>query len=323
MILAGLDEAGLGPRLGPLCLGCVALRAPEGSAPDTPWTHWEDAVLPAPARRGETRFAVADSKQVHARGGPSALERSVAAFFCAALDAGLSRAPLSRDETLLRLGASAGAESLRTLRWYAGDWPPLCGGASCPAEPCRRLETALARTGWAVAALQARVATEAILNGRFAAGLNKADAAWTEAADLIRGLSLSFPDEAIDLTVDKQGGRDRYHARLSALFPGCWIDVLAEGAARSEYEIRRAGPPLRLRFVPRGDSTAFPVALASMLAKALRERLMAQFNAFFAAAAPGLAPTAGYPQDAGRFLDEIRPLLPGLGIREEALIRQR
>ncbi|MCA9134862.1 MAG: hypothetical protein KDA45_16955, partial [Planctomycetales bacterium] len=51
-----------------------------------------------------------------------------------------------------------------------------------------------------------------------------------------------------------------------------------------------------------------PTALASMLAKYLRERLMESWNAFWQLHLPGIKPTAGYPLDARRFRREIEPL---------------
>jgi len=47
------------------------------------------------------------------------------------------------------------------------------------------------------------------------------------------------------------------------------------------------------------------VALASMLAKYIRETCMEMFNIWWAARVPGIRRTAGYPLDARRFREEI------------------
>ncbi len=60
-----------------------------------------------------------------------------------------------------------------------------------------------------------------------------------------------------------------------------------------------------------------------MTAKYLREVLMREFNAFWQRHVPGLKPTAGYPGDAARFLDAIRPAAQRLGIAEAALWRRK
>ena len=56
-----------------------------------------------------------------------------------------------------------------------------------------------------------------------------------------------------------------------------------------------------------------------MLAKLLRERFMADLNAFFLARVPGLKPTAGYAGDAPRFLEAVRPALTSVAYPVEAM----
>ena len=90
-------------------------------------------------------------------------------------------------------------------------------------------------------------------------------------------------------------------------------------------EIRRAAARLAEADVesPRADAEHFCVALASMVSKYLREVLMLEFNRFWQGHVPGLKPTAGYPGDAARFFDAIRPAAKLLGIPEAALWRRK
>jgi hypothetical protein len=60
-----------------------------------------------------------------------------------------------------------------------------------------------------------------------------------------------------------------------------------------------------------------------MVSKYLREALMHEFNRFWQQKVPGVKPTAGYPGDAQRFFDEIRPTVQRLGISETSLWRSR
>jgi hypothetical protein len=60
-----------------------------------------------------------------------------------------------------------------------------------------------------------------------------------------------------------------------------------------------------------------------MASKYLREVLMREFNHFWQEQVPGLKATAGYPGDAARFFDEIRPAAQRLGIAEAAVWRSR
>jgi hypothetical protein len=66
-----------------------------------------------------------------------------------------------------------------------------------------------------------------------------------------------------------------------------------------------------------------PTALASMTAKYLRELAMIPFNRFWQQHVPGLKATAGYPMDALRFREEIRPAQQRLGIEDRVLWRAR
>ena len=75
-------------------------------------------------------------------------------------------------------------------------------------------------------------------------------------------------------------------------------------------------------FLEKGERM-LPTALASMTAKYLRELAMRPFNAFWRRHIPGLKPTAGYPADARRFLDDIRLMQRRLGIEDRDLWRER
>jgi ribonuclease HII len=65
------------------------------------------------------------------------------------------------------------------------------------------------------------------------------------------------------------------------------------------------------------------VGLASMLAKWMRERLMKQFNSYWAEQVPGIEPTAGYPGDAPRFYELIKDKVAALGLSKEKVWRSR
>ena len=65
-----------------------------------------------------------------------------------------------------------------------------------------------------------------------------------------------------------------------------------------------------------------PIALASIFGKYIRELLMICFNAFWQARLPDLKPTAGYYQDALRFLADIKPAMTSLGTDRAILVRE-
>jgi hypothetical protein len=60
-----------------------------------------------------------------------------------------------------------------------------------------------------------------------------------------------------------------------------------------------------------------------MFSKYVREIYMETFNAFWQRHLPELKPTAGYHQDAGRFLADIASTREKLSVPDEVLIRKR
>jgi len=99
--------------------------------------------------------------------------------------------------------------------------------------------------------------------------------------------------------------------------------VLAETSTASRYALCRDDATWELTFTVGADARHLPVALASMLAKYVREVLMEAFNAYWRAAAPSLRPTAGYYTDAQRFLGDIAALLPATGLDPSRFVRTR
>ena len=82
--------------------------------------------------------------------------------------------------------------------------------------------------------------------------------------------------------------------------------ALTEDAARSRYSLAENAI---VQFMPEAESAHLPVALASMVAKYVRELSMARFNRYWCGRVPELKPTAGYSTDARRWLDEMREVL--------------
>jgi ribonuclease HII len=80
---------------------------------------------------------------------------------------------------------------------------------------------------------------------------------------------------------------------------------------------------MTVHFRVRADAQHLEVALASLIAKLIRELLMERFNAFFAAHDGALHPTAGYPEDARRWLRDTVALRQQLELPDHLLIRIR
>src|SRR5262245_24615311 len=314
--LVGIDEAGYGPNLGPLVMTAVACRVPEALAGADLWR-----VLAAAVRRDgdpdDGRPLVADSKVVFA--GPRGL---------AALEAGVlaTLRPQKKRPALLadylHQVAPAGLAELAAEAWYRGDTPlPAAaedGACSTAAEAfhnsCHdgRLEWGLARAAVVCPARFNRIVNEwgskgAVL-GEGLTGLVRW--AW--------GLAGNDP---VSLVVDKHGGRNAYAPMLQNAVPAGMVLAEREGMNRSVYRLTGGPRPMRFTFQPRADAEHFLVALASMASKYLRELLMGEFNRFWLERVPGLKPTAGYPGDAARFWEAIRPRAAELGLTAAQLWR--
>jgi len=105
--------------------------------------------------------------------------------------------------------------------------------------------------------------------------------------------------------------------------PGTFVWTRQELDRVSAYRVVGGGRTLDVTFRVGADRLSWPVAAASLISKYLRELLMARFNAYFAHHGSEARPTAGYYNDAQRFLDETRALRRRLGIDDDALVRQR
>ena len=129
--------------------------------------------------------------------------------------------------------------------------------------------------------------------------------------------------------VDRQGGRTRYSRILFKSISPRGIHIDEQGPETSSYRLTRPGSgkkdgkEFRVSFAKGSEEKNLCVALASMLAKYLRELHMFIFNRYWEGHQKGLKPTAGYVQDARRFLGETEELRQQLETDPKLLIRSR
>ncbi len=311
-ILAGIDEAGYGPTLGPLVVSAAAFETPDER---DLWDALAEGVTRA-RRRNDPRLVVADSKKVYASGrGMAQLERTVLAFASA-----LGGTCAGPAELIQRVAPNASADEQACL-WYApADGSPLAAAPEAVAAGAELLRGALRRAGVRIVLLASRVMFAPQFNAGVRRYGNKAAVSFGACADLLarlleRGDAFAY--------VDKQGGRSHYAAVLQDAFPLRRIRVVEEGPRCSRYEIEGERGALKVEFAQGCEDRRLPTALASMLSKYVREAYMRRFNSFWSRRAPHAKPTAGYPQDARRFLAETADARRRLGIEDEDFIRMR
>jgi hypothetical protein len=315
--IIGIDEAGYGPNLGPFVMTSVACRVPDAVAGESLWRVLGEAV-----RRGEDaddgRLLVDDSKVVYSSArGLLGLERGVHAALG-------NSGPCALHGWLGDFCAEGHAE-LSAEAWYRGDSTvPSEAPADELAELASRFRAACGVAG--VADWRARCVV--ICPQRFNELL---DDAGTKGAVLASALGTllrnceadSGGGDAVRFFVDKHGGRNTYAAFIQHALPRGAVLATEEGMARSVYRVHGLGRDVRLTFQPRADAEHFCVALASMASKYIREMCMAEFNRYWLERVPGLKPTAGYPGDAARFWQAIRPAAAGMGLSERQLWRRK
>jgi hypothetical protein len=312
-VVAGIDEAGYGPRLGPLVVGAVAFQVPEEARDACLWSQLDHAVCRS--RRDGSRLAVDDSKRLfNQRIGPRHLERAALAFAASAEQ----EPPTFRG--LLDAVAELEEEPER-YPWYAGlDFLlPVAADAEQVGADAERLRSGRVRF------LAARCLP--VLTGEFnrlcRSHGTKSAALFLKTARLLRFLWDAWGEEDLVVHVDKHGGRDRYGLLLHQAFFGARVRTLRESRQASAYEVTDGGRRLTIGFSKGADGDHLPVALASIYCKYLRELFLRGFQAYWSDHAPDVRPTAGYAADARRFLDETADLRRKLGTDESLLIRER
>lgn len=318
MFLAGVDEAGYGPLLGPLAVGWSLFRVP---APET--ELWQ-ALAPVATRkadgggRGERRLWVDDSKLVHSGPhGRERLERSVAAF----------RELLAPDRPDLRawiLEPPAPASRwLERAPWFRQLDGPLCPSADAGRArlDAGRLGRELARAGASLDGFGARAAPAAEWNA-LTERLGKGGALFAVTAEILRHLLAQTGAAPLRIECDRHGGRLRYAEPLRRALAPDRVVVHAEQPRGSLYTLEFGARAVEIRFAEAADRLRFPVALGSLAAKQTRERLMDLWNAWFAERLPRVRPTKGYAADAKRWLAEAAGELPALGLDADILRRR-
>jgi len=309
-LLVGLDEAGYGPNLGPLVVTAVSLQLPEQVQSEDRWELLAPEVSTYPAE-SQSQVVIDDSKRAYSGGGLATLERAALAWM--ALSHGV-------PETLHELWSLYSLTPMNDFEgtpWYTEE-PLALPVAICP-EELERAQRSLLRCLKRAGCREADLACHIILPARFNLMLKRAESKgqllFSAASELLRELDRRSAVANIEIVADKQGGRHYYRHLLQDVFPDTLVMAGREGRQISHYVVARPRRKLDLRFVAQADGLHLLVAAASMIAKYIRELCMRRFNAFWNARLPALKPTAGYPEDAARFLKQVEPVARECGIR--------
>jgi len=336
VVVAGIDEAGYGPLLGPLVMAASAYRLAPGAHED----HLH-GLLADKAQQAQG-LPTADSKllyrgrhrgrhQVGHRGRRPGRSQGDKRATRGANELGLgSLEPIelstyghlllakhalpSTVADLLSHAIDLSPDELTELPWYGA---PLCettlprrGPTSEITARAEQHREWLSQRGARFAELLVAPVLVPRFNRLTAAAGSKAVTLFATTCRLIESLIERFPQDELIIHIDRQGGRIHYGDVMAGNFPMAPVDVLGESRARSSYRLHwPQRPPVMIDFSVKADSSFAPVATASIAAKTLRELFMERFCAWFAERMDGLVPTAGYGTDGRRFLNEVTALL--------------
>ncbi len=288
----GIDENGLGPRLGPLVVTAVSAHTSGGG-------HVRAERRPT----GAMRARLGDSKRLVAYG-DSALGEAWARAIARRMGVGEPPGP----EALVHALSLDGAAALRAP--CPTDHVDQCWGTADEAfvaEPTlvAAVERDLSRLesqGVAVHHAACVVTCALRLNEGVARGLTRFH------LDLHAMERLALDTRAragVDViaTCGKVGGFDRYATAFGPM-NGRLHSVAAEGRARSEYAVPGLG---RIAFVRDADDSHLLVCMASLVGKWVRDMLMARIVRYHRVVDPELPDASGYHDPVTRrFVDATR-----------------
>lgn len=309
--MIGIDEAGLGPNLGPFVVVATVWEW-DGSTTDGDLRAAYPTLFTADPADGTDRLPLVDSKALYQPAtGLARLEETVLGLL-----GGWGALPTTLAELHARVNAAELTAPREPWLQTAPLALPVATQSAAIQATAGRVRAAVTGGPCRLAAVAAIVQQPEEFNQSLAATGNKAATTSDGHRRALATALSTVGDAPAAVFSDKHGGRNFYAGFLSELCPGAWVQTRSEGAASSRYRVDR----IDFTFEPRAERYA-PVAVASMIAKLLRELHMHAFNQFWQTHIPGLKPTAGYPQDAKRFAAEIEPTRIRLSIDRTLLWR--
>jgi ribonuclease HII len=317
-IIAGIDEAGYGPKIGPFVLSSVVMDIPAKHHNEANiWHIFEDAVSDKIRKRGN-RIVVNDSKKVYSqKSGLRLLEETVLSFIWS------TKGQITKFSDLLKILSNYNEKVFDKYPWYKGkDLDlPVASNVSAILNYADLIKHTISSQDANILDVKSIFLCAYEINRQMELRGNKSLLLFNNSVKLLKEIFERFGEREPKVLIDKHGGRNYYHKLLAESFEGCDVKAVSEGNPISTYKISNGRRKMNVSFAEGADSKHFPPALASMFSKYIRELFIRLFNAYWQEKVQDIKPTAGYPEDAKRFLSQIQNAKNKLGISDDILIR--
>lgn len=318
-IIAGIDEAGFGPKLGPLVVSGVAFKVPDDRVEGCLWKMLRSSCARKITKKGR-RLVIADSKQLyHCREDLHQLERPLLVLLGAS-----GKNPRTWRGLLDEISPEASPQ-LDGYPWYSINDFPIPAGDGVGDIPTRTnaMRRDLGENEIELSGIFCDPVPEGHFNGLVDKIGNKSSLVMGRVLRLVDRILNRCTRGHVRICVDHLGGRVRYREPLQTAFPQFALEIVDESPNRSAYRLRDQSKTVDIDFTVKGEEHSFCIALASMCSKYVRELYMRSFNDYWCRQHDGLKPTAGYYGDADRWLKDAAPALKRLSIDHKSLVRSR
>jgi len=318
-VVAGIDEAGYGPLLGPLVSTATVFSIPNGLIGQNLWQVLSSSISGgSPGRTG--KISVADSKKLFSRSrGLTNLERTALIFTHL-----LGRPTGNLAQFLISLRADC-SKQMDEYPWYLDQSIniPLAADAMELATCLNALRLDIQRNDISFLGVGCQVLLVGRYNDLVDKTRNKATVLFSLTGKFLAELVRRYAREELVIYVDKQSGRSHYRPLLQQCFPDWDLRILKETRQMSIYQMSRDQESWQVHFEAAAESKHLPVALSSIYAKYLRQLFMELLNRYWTRQVASLRATAGYYTDGKRFMAEIEPACIKLGTPMHKLLRSR